>query len=81
MDSYQTIGKLFESTKAECLEVKLHQSLIALLIAIVTIIDELFAEVDTQKMITKMIHNPEYFERIKRIFETDPNPKITPKAA
>jgi len=52
-----------------------------LLIAIVTIIDELFAEVDTQKMITKMIHDPEYFERIKRIFETDPNPKITPKAA
>jgi hypothetical protein len=50
MDSYQTIGKLFENTKAECLEVKLHQRLIALLIAIVTIIDELFAEVDTQNL-------------------------------
>ena len=81
MDSYQTIGKLFENTKAECLEIKLHQRLIALLIAIVTIINELLAEVDTQKMIAKMIHNPAYFERLKRIFEPEPNPKSCPKDA
>jgi hypothetical protein len=81
MESYQTLGKLFENTKAECLEIKLHQRLIALLIAIVAIIEELLAEVDTQKMIIKMINKPEYLERLKRILEPNHNIETTSKVA
>jgi hypothetical protein len=77
IESYQTLGKLFENTKAECLEVRLHQRLIALLIAILTIVEELFPEVDSRKMMTRMIADSDYFHRIKRIFEPDHNLKLT----
>jgi len=73
IESYQTLGKLFENTKAECLEIKLHQRLIALLIAILKIVEELFPEVDSQKMMARMLNDSNYFERIKRIFEPNPN--------
>jgi|GEM_PF-7121702 len=66
IESYQTLGKLFENTKAECLE-------IALLIAILKIVEELFPEVDSQKMMARMLNDSNYFERIKRIFEPNPN--------
>lgn len=81
MESYQTLGKLFENTKAECLEVRLHKRLIALLIAILTIVEDLFPEVDSRKMMTRMIGDPDYFNRIKRIFEPDHNLETNRKAA
>jgi hypothetical protein len=73
IESYQTLGKLFENTKAACLEVRLNQRLIALLIAILTIVEEVFPEVDSQKMMTRLIADSDYFQRIKKIFDPDPN--------
>jgi len=81
IESYQTLGKLFENTKAECLEIKLHQRLIALLIAILKIVEELFPEVDSQKMMARMLNDSNYFERIKRIFEPDANLETNRKVA
>ena len=54
MENYESLGKLFENTMAECLELKLHDRLIALLIAIAEII-------------SKVINNPEAFEKLKLI--------------
>ena len=65
VEKYETLGELFENTKAECLEMKLHQRLLALLIAIAEVIDEIFTEVDSCQLISRMIHNPEAFEKLK----------------
>ncbi len=67
MENYESLGKLFENTKAECLELKLHDRLLALLIAIAEIIDLLLGDVDSQEIISKVINNPEAFEKLKLI--------------
>ena len=69
MEKYETLGKLFKNTKEACLEMKLHDRLIALLIAIAEIIDQMFDQVDSCQMISKMIENPKLFERLKRLIE------------
>lgn len=76
IEKYETLGKLFENTKAECLEVKLHQRLLALLIAIAEVIDNIFTEVDNEQLISKMINNPEVFEKLKSLLSP---PKISYK--
>jgi hypothetical protein len=40
-------------------------------------VEELFPEVDSRKMMTRMIADSDYFHRIKRIFEPDHNLKLT----
>jgi len=42
IDKYESLGKIYENTKAETLEIKLHDRLILLLIAVIEIIEELF---------------------------------------
>ena len=76
MENYETLGKLFENTKAECLEVKLHQRLLALLIAIAEIIDEIFTETDSCKLIATMINKPKAFEKLKLLINP-PNYKMS----
>ena len=69
IEKYETLGKLFENTKAECLEMKLHQRLLALLIAIAEIIDQIFTEVDSCQLISTMIRNPKAFEKLKLLID------------
>ena len=65
VDKYESIGKLYENTKAETLDTKLHDRLILLLIAIIKIIEELFEDADTDKLFIKLINDERTFEKIK----------------
>ncbi len=60
----KSIGKLYENTKADMLELRLHERLILLLIAVIEIIEEIFADADEEKLFIKMINNESAFERI-----------------
>jgi len=67
MDNYESLGRLFENTKAEILEMKLHHRLIALLIAIVQTLQEIFEQCDSDQLMEKLIHDPAVFEKLKPI--------------
>jgi hypothetical protein len=79
IEKYETLGKLFENTKAECLELKLHDRLLAVLIAISEIIDKLFGDIDSQEIIARVINNTEAFEKLKIII--NPNKYVLEKVA
>ncbi len=65
IDKYESIGKLYENSKAETLEIKLHERLIILLIAVIEIIEDLFEDVDRDQVFFKMINDEQAFEKIK----------------
>ncbi len=65
VDKYESIGKLYENTKAETLEIKLHDRLILLLIVIINIIEELFEGAEMEKLFVKIINDESAFEKIK----------------
>ena len=77
IDKYESIGKLYENTKAEILDTKLHERLILLLVAIIEIIREIFEDADEEKLFIKMINDETTFERIKLLV----NPTQTYKKA
>ncbi len=77
IDKYESIGKLYENTKAEILDTKLHERLILLLVAIIEIIREIFEDADEEKLFIKMINDETTFERIKLLI----NPTQTCKKA
>jgi len=64
IEKYESIGKLYENTKADMLELRLHDRLILLLIAVIEIIEEIFEDTDEEKLFIKMINNETTFERI-----------------
>lgn len=65
IDNYESLGKLFEYTKEDIIELRLHERLIALLIAILEVIVTLFEEIDEQEVIKKIINDEEAFEKIR----------------
>ncbi len=65
VEKYESIGEIFEYTKAQTLELKLHERLILLLIAIVEIIEQLFEDADMDKLFVKIINDEKAFEKIK----------------
>ena len=71
IDKYETLGKLFKGTKENLLELRLHQRLIALLIAIIEIIEDLFDSADDEEVIKKIINNEELMSRIIRLVNSD----------
>ena len=73
MDKYESLGKLFENTKAEVIESRLQERLVALLIAILDIITELFEQLDEEEIIEKIIHDEQAFEKIRRLFISPKN--------
>ena len=73
VDKYESIGKLFEGTKADVIELRLQERLIALLIAILDMIITLFEREDEQDIIKKMINNEEVFKKIMLIIDPDQN--------
>lgn len=73
IDKYESIGKLYENTKAEMFDIKLHERLIILLIAILKILEDLFEEVDTDKVFIKMINDEQVFEKIKALLPSTVN--------
>lgn len=65
IEKYESIGELYENTKAETLELKLHERFILLLIAVIEIIGELFEDTDIDKLFVKIINDENVFGRIK----------------
>ena len=65
IDRYESLGKLFEGTKADIIESRLQERLIALLIAILDVIATLFEQLDEQDIIEKVINDEQAFEKIR----------------
>jgi hypothetical protein len=65
IDKYESLGKLFENTKEDVIELRLQERLIALLIAIIDIIATLFEQVDEQDLLKKIINDQQAFEKIR----------------
>jgi len=74
IESYESIGKMFEKTKEFTLEQRLHERLIALLIAILELIESLFKQADMEEIMHKAINNDSAMTKLLRLIE--PTEKI-----
>ncbi len=73
IERYESLGKLFEGTKAEVIESRIHERLIALLIAILDVVATLFEQLDEQDVIEKIINDEHAFEKIKLLINQQGN--------
>lgn len=73
IDKYESLGKLFENTKAEVIELRLQERLIALLIAILDVVIALFEELDEERIIEKIIYDESTFEKIRLLIYPSEN--------
>lgn len=73
IDNYESIGKAFEDAKCQSLELRLHKRLILLLIEIIEIFEELFEDIDEEKLFRKLINDERSFERIKLLINSENN--------
>lgn len=73
IDKYESLGKLFENTKEDIIEMKLHERLIALLIAILDVIATLFEQLDEQEVFEKIINDEQAFEKIRLLINQPKN--------
>lgn len=73
IDKYESLGKLFENTKADVIELRLQERLIALLIAILDVIATLFEQVDEQDVLKKIINDEQAFEKIRLLINPHEN--------
>lgn len=76
VEGYETKGKLFENTKAEVIETKLHDRLIQLLMIIFEYIELLFEQADSDKLMKKLLGDDGLFDRIKFILQPPENRKM-----
>ncbi len=65
IDKYESIGQLFENTKACIVELSLQERLIELLMAIIKVVVELFEDVDEEKLFKKIINDEKAFAKIR----------------
>jgi len=70
IEKYESLGKLFENTKEAIIELKLHERLIALLIAIIDIIASLFKDADSEDLFTTIINDDKAFEKIRLLINS-----------
>jgi len=73
IDKYESLGKLFENTKADVIESRLQERLVTLLIAILKVVVTLFEELDEEVIIEKIINNEQVFEKIKLLINPSAN--------
>ncbi len=67
IEKYESLGRLFEKTRDGQIEIKLHERLLVLLLAIIEIIGKLFEQVDSEEIISKMIHDEKAYNQIRSI--------------
>jgi len=65
IDKYESLGELMKNTKAEQLELKLHERLIGILINILKNLDKLFGHIDNDSLTSILINDEEFFRQIK----------------
>ncbi len=58
---------MFEKTKDGQLEIKLHERLLVLLVAIIEIIGNLFEQADSEEIISKVIYDDKAYSQIQSI--------------
>jgi len=73
VEKYESIEELSKNTKTEVLEVKLHDRLILLLIAILELIQDLFEDADSDGLFVKIINDELAFEKIKLLISLNQN--------
>lgn len=64
VDKYETLGQLFKGTKENLLELRLHERLIGLLLAVIEVISSLFEEIDPEEIMQKAINNDEALSKL-----------------
>ncbi len=73
IDKYESLGKLFENTKEDIIELRLQERLIALLITILEIIATLFEQADEQDILKKIINDEQALEKIRILINPNNN--------
>ena len=63
------MGELIKNTKAEKLELKLHQRLIALLIGIMEYLSDIFEDIDNDSLISKIIYDERFLIKLKSLLK------------
>jgi hypothetical protein len=71
LDRYESLGALIRNTKAEKLELKLHERLIALLIGILEHLSNLLEDTDFDLLMSKLINDEKVFKQIKILIELE----------
>lgn len=71
IDKYESLGELMKNTKAEQLEHKLHERLIAILINILEHLDKLFEDVDNESLISTLIYDEKVFRQVKAFMDME----------
>ena len=64
VEKYESIGKIFEQHKEYAKELKLHERLVLLLIAVIDIIEILFNEADFENIFENVIYNQKAQDRL-----------------
>ena len=64
IDKYETIGGAYRGTKEDVLELRLHERLIALLVAITEVLETVFGQLETEELLVKMMNDETAFEKI-----------------
>ncbi len=64
---YETLGQVFRGTKENVIELRLHERLVGLLIAIIEIIGSLFEEIDGEEIMQKAIYNEKALAKLLRL--------------
>ncbi len=64
IERYQSIGQLFRATKNDIIDLRLHERLVQLLIAIIKLVGTLFEQLDNEDLMTTMINDEEAMNKI-----------------
>jgi len=64
IERYQSIGGIFRGTKDDIMELRLHERLVQLLIAIIELVDGLFTQINNEEIMTTIINNNQALEKI-----------------
>ncbi|MCD4696235.1 MAG: transposase [Bacteroidales bacterium] len=73
IEKYESLGKLFEGTKADVVELRLQERLVALLVAIIDVFAILLEQWDEQELLKKIINDEQAFEKINLLINQKQN--------
>ena len=60
-------------TEAECLEMKLHQRLIGLLLSILECLQEMLQDIDNDTVMSRLLNSEKFFGQIMALLELERN--------
>jgi hypothetical protein len=69
IDKYESIGGVFRGACEDMLELRLHERLIALLVAIVEVLETIFEELDREELTVKLLNDEAAFQKIKILLD------------